>query len=164
MKCLWPCGLYPLGITEIPKLQNLLIWFQHSPLQKIYNRAPEREKAIRVSLECPFNLNQALWGFSLWNASFVCQRLFPVRVGHKTGQNQECGILVAVDLNGRTDLSTLRADYISFWVQLIQTNPGLVGTVRGSYCSNGLKRDQVDNSRCFAQWTFRASWPLARQL
>ncbi len=40
-------------------------------------------------------------------------------------------------------------------MQLVQIN--LVETVRGSYCSDGLKRDQVDNSRCFAQWTFRAS-------
>lgn len=80
-----------------------------------------------------------------------------MRVGHKSGQNQECGILFAIDLNGRTDISICPAGDIPFWMQLVQINPGLVETVRGSYCSDGLKRDQVDNSRCFAQWTFRAS-------
>lgn len=119
-------------------------------------RGHRREKTS----ECPFNLNSALWGFSLWNASFVCQRLFPVET--QTGQNRVCVILVATDLTGQCVLFNLRTDYISLRMQLIQANPSLLGAVRSGDCSDGLKRDQVDNSRCFPLWTFQSSLSLAK--
>lgn len=34
--------------------------------------------------------------------------------------------------------------------------------VRSGYCSDGLKRDQVDNSRCFPLWTFQSFLSLAK--
>lgn len=56
----------------------------------------------------------------------------------QTGQNLVCGILVATDLTGRCVSLNLRIDYISLRMQLIQTNPSLLGAVRSGYSSDGL--------------------------
>lgn len=45
----------------------------------------------------------------------VCMpEIVPSESRTQTGQDQECGILFAIGLNGRTGLSSFWTDYISF--------------------------------------------------
>lgn len=125
----------------------------------LYTHIQRREKTS----ECPFNLNQALWGFSRESACgmrrlFVSQRLFPVqsRTQKCSQKTQICGIpyLLPLIFDGRTEFWSYRAradlTYPSLWMLLLgQMNPGLAVTVRGSRCSGSPERDQVDQLPLF---------------
>lgn len=69
--------------------------------------------------EYPFNLNQALGESACGMRRLYARDCSHWREGHRTGQNEECGIFVYIDLNEYNDVSDVWTDYISFRILLI---------------------------------------------
>lgn len=141
--------LFPIHqawMLRVMKLPNPICWHTH-----------RREKTS----ECPFNLNQALWGFSLWNAPFVRARdCSQSEQDTKLDKTKNVGYLLP--LISMTELIYLTSRQTTLSFRLIQIVGGLVGEVREAATA---AMDQVDKLPLFrSMGLFHASWPLARRL
>lgn len=95
--------------------------------------------------ECPFNLNQALWGFSLWNAPFVRARdCSQSEQDTKLDKTKNVGYLLP--LISMTELIYLTSRQTTLSFRLIQIVGGLVGEVREAATA---AMDQVDKLPLF---------------
>lgn len=93
-------------------------------------------------MSVPLIWSESLWGFSLWNVWFVCQRLFPVDALKLDKTNNNSGHLLLSGPFGGCDSLSLN---LFCRMLLIGTDASVSGAVRSS-CRSG---DQVDEVRLF---------------